>query len=253
MLERLYDKAITEGIVQEAKQDIHASLELERTESDSLRVKDFFWDTSAMQTARRIRTGMILIGVAYLMGIDMIFYYTSTIFQVYIGLSPLTASGLAAAATTVLATTNYIGAYYMEKLGRRTWLIGGAIGQSTFMLVFTVLLSQPSSSQIGAAAAAMLFGWIAVFGPTWGPVTVSLSNNPPSHHEYELTSLIVRVFHRDHAAQIPPHRLLSECILPVDRRLLDRIRRSDCHRRHKCWVEDLDLVFGFQRHCHSIW
>ncbi|KFY04527.1 hypothetical protein O988_00717 [Pseudogymnoascus sp. VKM F-3808] len=171
VLERLYDMTITEPAVQEAKQDIHASLELERTEAASLRVKDFFWDTSAMQTARRIRTGMILIGVAYLMGIDMIFYYTSTIFQVYIGLSPLTASGLAAAATTVLAITNYIGSYYMEKLGRRTWLIGGAIGQSTFMLVFTILLSQPSSSQIGAAAAAMLFGWIAVFGPTWGPVT----------------------------------------------------------------------------------
>lgn len=200
MLERLYDKAITESVVQEAKVEIHTSLELERTEAASLRAKDFFWDTSAMQTARRIRTGMILVGVAYLMGVNMIFYYTSTIFQVYIGLSPLTASGLAAAATSVLAISNYVGSYYMELLGRRTWLIGGAIGQSIFMLVFTVLLSQPSSSQIGAAAAAMLFGWIAVFGPTWGPVTVSPLHNPPSRIENELTFLAVRVFLRDHAA-----------------------------------------------------
>lgn len=131
-----------------------------------------------MQIACRIRTGMILIGIAYLMGIDMIFYYTSTIFQVYIGLSSLTASGLAAAATTILAITNYIGVYYMEKFGRRTWLIAGAIGQTVFMAAFTGLLSSPSA-QTGAAAAAMLFCWIAIFGPTWGPVTVSLATNVP--------------------------------------------------------------------------
>lgn len=127
-----------------------------------------------MQAARRIRTGMILVGVAYLMGIDMIFYYTTTIFEVYIGLAPLTASGLAGAATTVLAISNYLGVYYMEKFGRRTWLIAGAVGQSIFLACFTGLLSTPGP-KTGAAAAAMLFCWITVFGPTWGPVTVSTS------------------------------------------------------------------------------
>jgi hypothetical protein len=171
ILERLYGKSITDSEVQQAKLDILASLELERTEAASLRIRDFIWDTSAMQTARRIRTGMILVGMAYLMGIDMIFYYTSTIFEVYIGLKPLTASGLAAAATTILAITNYMGVYWMEKLSRRTWLIVGAASQTVFMASFTGLLSTPGPAT-GAAAAAMLFCWIAVFGPTWGPVTV---------------------------------------------------------------------------------
>ncbi len=172
LLERLHLVSINEPGPQEAKMDIFASLELEKADTAGLRIRDFFWDTSDMQAARRIRTGMILIGCAYLMGIDMIFYYTTTIFEVYIGLAPLTASGLAGACTTILAIANYIGVYYMEKFGRRTWLIGGAIGQSIFMACFTGLLSTPGP-KTGAAAAAMLFCWIAVFGPTWGPVTVS--------------------------------------------------------------------------------
>ncbi|MCJ1294218.1 hypothetical protein MMC34_005775 [Xylographa carneopallida] len=170
LLERLYAESITTAEVQQAKLSILASLELERAESASLRIKDFFWDSSEMQAARRIRTGMILIGVAYLMGIDMIFYYMTTIFQVYIGLAPLTASALAGAATTVLTVSNYMGVYFMERLGRRVWLIGGAAAQTVFLAIFTGLLSSPGP-QTGAAAAAMLFLWIAVFGPTWGPVT----------------------------------------------------------------------------------
>ena len=172
VLERLYGTSIAEPHVQQAKAEILASLELEKADTARLRIKDFFWDTSDMQAARRIRTGVILVGVAYLMGINMIFYYTTTIFQVYIGFDALTASGLAGAATTVLVITNYLGVFYMEKFGRRTWLMAGAAGLALFMAVFTGLLSHPGP-KTGAAAAAMLFCWIAVFGPTWGPVTVS--------------------------------------------------------------------------------
>jgi hypothetical protein len=187
VLERLYGRPITDVVAQQGKLEILASLELERQDTATLRIKDFFWDTSSMQTARRIRTGMILVGVAYLMGIDMIFYYMSVIFETYIGLPALTASGLSAAATTILAITNYIGVYYMEVFGRRTWLIYGAIGQTIFMACFTGLLSTPNSST-AAAAAAMLFGWIAIFGPTWGPVTVSISKSLPFLFSHKLHS-----------------------------------------------------------------
>ena len=64
MLERLHGQSLTDPTVQQVKMDILASLELERAGAVHLRVKDFFWDTSDMQSARRIRTGVILIGVA---------------------------------------------------------------------------------------------------------------------------------------------------------------------------------------------
>lgn len=173
ILAQVYGATIEQPHVQHARAEILASLELERQDSAALKVTDFFWDTSSLQTARRIRTGVLLVAIAYLMGINVIFYYTTTIFQVYIGLSPLTASGLAGAANTVLAITNLIGVYYLEKFGRRTWLMTGAIGQTVFMAVFIGMLSSPGP-ETGAAAAAMLFLWIVFFAPTWGPVTVSL-------------------------------------------------------------------------------
>ena len=41
----------------------------------------------------------------------------------------------------VLAITNYFGVYYLEKFGRRTWLIVGAVAQTIFMAAF---LPQPA-------------------------------------------------------------------------------------------------------------
>ncbi|KAF4535454.1 Sugar transporter [Lasiodiplodia theobromae] len=168
-LERLYGKTLTDPEVEQSRKDILASIELEKVATASLRLKDFFWDTSDLQAARRIRTGVILVGIGYLIGTDMVYYYMTTIFQTYIGLPAVTASALSAVATTVLTITNFMGVTFMEKLGRRTWLIAGAIGQTIFFATFTGLMSSPGA-KTGAAAAAMLFCWIAVFGPTWGPV-----------------------------------------------------------------------------------
>lgn len=106
--------------------------------------------------------------------IDFLFYYTTEVFELYIGLAPLTSSGLAGAVTTVLAIGNWMGVYYIEKMGRRTWLIGGAILQSIFLAVFTGLLAHPGK-ETGAAAAAMIFLFVAVFGPGWAPFAVSLT------------------------------------------------------------------------------
>ncbi|KAI9711907.1 MAG: hypothetical protein M1812_007061 [Candelaria pacifica] len=170
VLERLFSTAISDPECRQAKLDIFASLELEQSGAAGLRLKDFFWDTSDMQNARRIRTGMIMFSLAYLQGIDMIFYYTTTIFQLYIGLSPLTASALAGSANTVLCICNWAGVFYFERLGRKTWLIGGATAQTIFMAVFVAMLANPGP-KTGAAAASMLFCWIAVFGPTWAPLS----------------------------------------------------------------------------------
>lgn len=98
----------------------------------------------------------------------------TSVFQVYIGLEPLTSSGLAGAATTLLVITNGLGVVYIEKMGRRTWLLSGAVLQSIFLAVFTGLQAHPGK-ETGAAAAAMIFLFIAVFGPGWAPFAVSRS------------------------------------------------------------------------------
>lgn len=57
---RLFDQSIESSIVDATKSEILASLELERMDTQGLRLKDFFWDTSDTQAARRIRTGKLL-------------------------------------------------------------------------------------------------------------------------------------------------------------------------------------------------
>jgi MFS family permease len=147
-------------------------LELRQEKGEKLKFSDIILDKSPTQAVRRIRDGVILVGVAYLMGINMIFYYMTTIFQVYIGLPAVISSICSAAATTLLAIGVFFGSYFCEKAGRRTWLLWGAALQSVFMIAFTALLSVGHKAT-SSACAAMLFGWILVFSPTWAPMPVT--------------------------------------------------------------------------------
>ena len=167
-----------EKLFDTTKSEILASIELEKVNNEGLRFKDFFYDTSATQAARRIRTGMIMLALAYLQGIDFLFYYTTTIFQTYIGLAPITASGLSGALNTVEAIVNWASIPFLEKMGRRQWLLIGGCLQTFFLVVLTGLVANPGP-KTAAAAAAMLFGFVVAFGPGWAPFAVSLALSSP--------------------------------------------------------------------------
>jgi hypothetical protein len=178
VLEQIY-AGHEEGIVERVAAEIQT--ELKQEVSETLRFSDFFIDKSETKAATRIRDGVILVGIAYLMGINMIFYYMTTIFQVYIGLAPTTSSICSGAATTLLAIGAFVGSIYCDKGGRRKWLLWGSALQSFFMIAFVALLAV-NTKATSSAAAAMLFGWILVFSPTWAPQPVrhSLSLLPYS-------------------------------------------------------------------------
>jgi hypothetical protein len=158
-----------------AKVAAEIETELKQEVGESLRFSDFFNDKSETKAASRIRDGVILVGIAYLMGINMIFYYMTTIFQVYIGLAPTTASICSGAATTLLTIGAFVGSIYCEKGGRRKWLLWGSALQSFFIIAFVALLAVGTKAS-SKAAAAMLFGWILVFSPTWAPLPVCLTS-----------------------------------------------------------------------------
>ena len=94
-----------------------------------------------------------------------------TIFEKYLGLAPLTAAGLSGAAATGEALTTWIILPFVERFGRRAWLISGAILQTLFLAVVTGLAPFPGS-QTGAVGAAMIFGYCVALGATWGPIPV---------------------------------------------------------------------------------
>ncbi|KAJ4373424.1 hypothetical protein N0V83_003719, partial [Neocucurbitaria cava] len=168
VLHQMYDDNM---LVEKVMSEIQT--ELKQEVNETLRFTDFFYDRSETQAASRIRDGVILVGVAYLMGINMIFYYMTTIFQVYIGLAATTASVCSGAATTLLAIGTFVGSIYCEKGGRRKWLLWGSALQSVFMIAFVALLAVGTKAA-SSGAAAMLFCWIFVFSPTWAPQPVSV-------------------------------------------------------------------------------
>ncbi|CAD6587944.1 MAG: hypothetical protein ASARMPRED_003285 [Alectoria sarmentosa] len=150
------------------KSEVLASLELERRNA-SLSFADLFWDNSSTQAGRRIRIGVIVQSLQYLQGHSFIFYYMGTVFEKYLGLPPLTASGLSGAASTGEAIATWMVLPFVERFGRRTWLISGAILQTLFLAAVTGL-APFSGPRTGAAGAAMIFGYCIALGATWGPI-----------------------------------------------------------------------------------
>ncbi|PGH07084.1 hypothetical protein AJ79_06362 [Helicocarpus griseus UAMH5409] len=158
--------------------------ELREEKGEKLQLSNLIIDKTPTQAMRRIRDGVVLVGVAYLMGINMIFYYMTTIFQVYIGLPSTTSSCLSGAATTLLAIGVFVGSFFCERSGRRKWLLWGSASQSVFMITFTGLLAAGQKAT-SSAAAAMLFGWILVFSPTWAPLPyIYVSESMPLRHRH---------------------------------------------------------------------
>ncbi|KAL1964875.1 hypothetical protein VTN77DRAFT_6228 [Rasamsonia byssochlamydoides] len=169
-----------EETAQQVRREILAELRQDRGEP--LKFSNIFKDKSNTQAVRRIRDGVVLVGVAYLMGINMIFYYMTTIFQVYIGLPGNIASICSGSTMTLLAIGVFFGSFFCQE--RRKWLLWGAAAQSVFIIAFTILLAF-GTKKTSSAAAAALFGWILVFSPTWAPLPyIYVSETMPLRHRH---------------------------------------------------------------------
>ncbi|GAB7345827.1 hypothetical protein MBLNU457_4084t1 [Dothideomycetes sp. NU457] len=104
-------------------------------------------------------------------GINLITYYAATIFQ-RIGLDDLLSRLLAAVNGTEYFLASWIAVFTIEKVGRRTLMLTGAIGMSISMAILAGTTSDPSNTAAGYAAVVFLFifntffaiGWL---GMTW--------------------------------------------------------------------------------------
>ena len=93
-------------------------------------------------------------------------------FEKYLALPSITSSALSGALTTILAISAWVTLPFIEKAGRRKWLITGSCLQSIFLAIVTGLASNPSHNT-SAAAAAFMFIYSVVLGATWLPFPVS--------------------------------------------------------------------------------
>lgn len=104
-------------------------------------------------------------------GINLITYYAATIYQQYIGLGSMTARLLAAANGTEYFIASWIAVYTIEKFGRRSLMLFGAVGMSGSMAILAGMnyMSQSNigGSAVGIISAIFLFVFNTFFAVGW--------------------------------------------------------------------------------------
>ncbi|KAF1984626.1 general substrate transporter [Aulographum hederae CBS 113979] len=179
----LYDADNDDSRVQEMKQSILASIQLEESGEHSFKLLDLIWDNSDLKAGRRIRISFLILSIQQMMGINLSVYYSTVIFS-QVGLSPFLAQLLAAVMNTLFAAGTIPLVFTIERFGRRNILIYSAVALTVCMVIFVAMIGLPESTKSPAtqwvAVAAIFvynnvlgYGWIGVpwlYGPEIAPL-----------------------------------------------------------------------------------
>lgn len=99
-------------------------------------------------------------------GINLITYYSETIYQTQIGLSGFTARILAAANGTEYFAASWIAVWCIEKYGRRPLMLFGSAGMVASMAILAAMTAVGGTGP-GIVAAALLFLFNSFFAVGW--------------------------------------------------------------------------------------
>ena len=170
VLSRLHDLPLEHEAVQAQRQEVLDSIKDD--EDTHFNVWLLFWDNTESQVGRRLRTSFLILFVQQFLGINMLVYFSVTIFA-NIGYSPFLSGILAAVMNTVFALSCFPPIWYIERLGRRPMMMWTSIGCGFCILVYIIMttLANPTTVTNWVAVASVLlynvifgFGWL---GPPW--------------------------------------------------------------------------------------
>jgi sugar porter (SP) family MFS transporter len=123
---------------------------------------------------RRVVVGTVTMFFQQWTGINAVLYYAPSIFA-DLGLSSNTTSLLATGVVGIVMLAATVPAIlYIDKIGRRPILAGGAIGMAACHFIIAIIFAKNQyqwASQTAAGWAAIVFVWVFVmfFGASWGP------------------------------------------------------------------------------------
>ena len=126
VLSRLFALPLDHPDVQEQKKEILDTIQLEN-ESGKIRLKDWIYDRSELQSARRIKTSFLILSLQQLMGINVLVYY-STVILANVGLTPFMQQLVAACSNTIFAMGTWVTPFFIESWGRRRLMFWTEIG-----------------------------------------------------------------------------------------------------------------------------
>ncbi|MBW0504750.1 hypothetical protein O181_044465 [Austropuccinia psidii MF-1] len=166
-LSRLYSAPYDDPDVQAEYAEITASLEKERSLGKTT-LLDCFKNDERRNLLRTL-TGLGIQGWQQASGINFFFYYGTTFFKN----SGISNAFVVTVATNVVNVVMTIpGIWAVDKLGRRTLLIGGAAMMFACELIVACVGTFSSSTNQASQKVLVAFscGFIGIFAATWGPI-----------------------------------------------------------------------------------
>ena len=145
VLARLHELPVEHEEVQLVKGEILSSLD-EESETGKISIWILFWDNTELQFGRRLRTSFLINWAQQFLGINMLVYFSTTIFS-NLNYSPLLSGILAGVLNTCFAVASYPPIWYIEKVGRRAMMIWSALGCGVCMLIYVVLTTLPDDKR----------------------------------------------------------------------------------------------------------
>lgn len=149
--------------------DIRISLLQEKSLKKESRFKSMF-KQGKHRNFQRLMLGFWSQVFQQISGINLITYYAGTVFEKYIGMSPVTSRILAACNGTEYFMASFIAIFTIEHFGRRKLMIFGSFGQCLSMALLTVLThfsEVKNDSSLGIGSAIMLFAFNTFFAIGW--------------------------------------------------------------------------------------
>ncbi|KAJ5564951.1 hypothetical protein N7513_001193 [Penicillium frequentans] len=146
---------------------IMENFEVEEESSNRLTLLSLIWDNTPLRVGRRVRISFIILAIQQSMGINILIYYMTQIFE-DVGLSNFMASLLAAISLTVQWFGSTLCIVTIERIGRRRiMLISSGIG-TCCMLIFVVLnMIKNKTTATQWTAVAVMFPYLFVYGWGW--------------------------------------------------------------------------------------
>ncbi|KAH7070980.1 MFS transporter [Paraphoma chrysanthemicola] len=169
VLAQLNDTPIDSEKVQSTRREILAAIEAELEANSSLHWKQFLTmgivDNTRMKIIRRLCMCFWLPMIREWMGSSLIAYYSSVI------LSTIAKPSLVSLLSGVLNIFFALGCvplyFTIERVGRRSVLLYGALTMTLLITIFTVLVALSSTEAIRWAAIGIIFIFLFVFGYAW--------------------------------------------------------------------------------------
>jgi sugar porter (SP) family MFS transporter len=164
IMARIYSVEIDNQLVLGHRREVLEALKAEN--EYPFKLIDLIWDSSPLNITWRVWICVIIQCLQQLGGINLVAYYASYIFIHSLGMDPRTAALTSGGLGLVFWSGSLTSIFTVDRLGRRTVLLWGAVACTTFMILFTIGLAINTTNTLTMSIVA-IFLFEFSFGASW--------------------------------------------------------------------------------------